>query len=79
MADRDIEEVHNRAEFIANLRRVADALERNELIQIQLESKRFVIPRGAQLSIEHEVEGDEAELELQFRWQLSSIAQELGS
>jgi len=78
MADRDIEEIRDRAEFIATLRRVADALERNELIHIQLASKRFIIPRSAQLSLEHEVEGDDAELELQFRWQLSSIAKELG-
>jgi amphi-Trp domain-containing protein len=69
MADRDVEAITNRARFIATLRRIADALEREEPVRIQVLEQRFTIPATAELSIEHEVEGNEEELELQFRWQ----------
>lgn len=67
-AERDVERHCSKEDFIATLRRVADALERGEAVRIQVAGKRFSIPTSAELSIEHEVEGDEAELELQLRW-----------
>jgi amphi-Trp domain-containing protein len=66
--DRDVERVTNKAQFIATLRRIADTLERGEAVRIQVLEQRFTIPVDAELSIEHEIEGDEEELELQFRW-----------
>ena len=66
--ERDVERVTNKAQFIATLRRIADTLERGEAVRIQVLEQRFTIPTDAELSIEHEVEGDEEELELQFRW-----------
>lgn len=53
---------------MATLRRVADALEQHEAVRIQVAGKRIQIPVGAKLSIEHEVEGRDAELELQLSW-----------
>ncbi len=35
---------------------------------IQVAGKRFSIPAGASLSIEHEAEGSDEELEMQLRW-----------
>ena len=68
MSDRDADRSCSKEEFIATLRRVADALESNEPVRIQVLGKRFTVPSTATFSIEHEVDGGEAELELQARW-----------
>lgn len=68
MADRDVERDVNREQFVATLRRVADSIEGGEAVRIQVAGKRFTIPATAELSIEHEAEGGEEELELQLRW-----------
>jgi amphi-Trp domain-containing protein len=68
MAERDVERAQNRDQFVATLRRLADALEQGEPFRIQVAAKRFVVPADAELSVEHEVEGDQEELELQLRW-----------
>ncbi len=72
MADRDVERIHNKESFISTLRRLADALEKGEAFRIQVVNKRFTVPAGAELSIEHEAEGGDEELELQLRWKSSS-------
>jgi len=69
MADRDVEKIKSRAKFVATLRRVADAVESQKPVRIQVAGKRFLIPVGAELSVEHEVEGADEEVELQLRWQ----------
>lgn len=71
MADRDVERNVNRDQFVATLRRIADCLEGDESVRIQVVGKRFTIPSDAQLSIEHEVEDGDEELELQLRWKVS--------
>jgi amphi-Trp domain-containing protein len=68
MTDRDVEKVQDRVQFVATLRRLADAIEQGEPFRIQVAGQRFVVPGAAELSIEHEVEGDREELELQLRW-----------
>jgi amphi-Trp domain-containing protein len=68
MGDRDVERDVNPAEFAKVLRRVADALETGESFRIQVVNKRFTVPKNASISIEHEVEDGDAELELQFKW-----------
>ena len=68
MADRDVERDCNPNQFAETLRRIADAVETGDAFRIQVLNKRFTVPAGASLSIEHEVEGGDAELELQFRW-----------
>jgi amphi-Trp domain-containing protein len=68
MADRDVETIRSRAKFVATLRRVADAVEQKIPVRIQVASKRFLVPADAILSVEHEVEGADEELELQLKW-----------
>lgn len=68
MAERDVERDCKTEDFVATLRRLADALEAGEPFRIQVVGKRFTVPRGAHLSIEHEATQDEEELELQLRW-----------
>jgi len=68
MVDRDIERIQSPDQFVATLRRLADAIERGEAFRIQVAQQRFTVPAQAELSIEHEVEGDREELELQLRW-----------
>lgn len=68
MKDRDVERNCSKESFVATLRRLADALEKGEPFRIQVANARFVVPARAEMSIEHEVEGGEEELELQLRW-----------
>jgi len=68
MADRDVERDCAKDSFVSTLRRLADALEAGEAFRIQVVNKRFTVPADATLSIEHEAEGGEEELELQLRW-----------
>jgi amphi-Trp domain-containing protein len=74
MANRDVEIIRSKATFVATLRRVADAIEQGEPVRIQIASKRFNIPQSAELSIEHEVEGRDEEVELQLRWRNGAAA-----
>ena len=69
MADRDVERNLSVPEFVAKLRRLADALESGESFRIQVAGQRFRVPKRAELSVEHEREGDEEEVELQLKWQ----------
>ncbi|MEX1362793.1 MAG: amphi-Trp domain-containing protein [Nannocystaceae bacterium] len=68
MADRDVERDCTCESFVTTLRRLADALEQGERFRIQVAGKRFTVPADASLSIEHEAEGGDEELELQLRW-----------
>jgi amphi-Trp domain-containing protein len=68
MNDRDVERRVGAQVFVATLRRIANAVESGEAIQIQVLNKRFTVPAAAELSIEHEIEGENEELELQLRW-----------
>ncbi len=66
--DRDIEKHYPTAEFVAKLRRLADALEKGERFNIQVAGERIYVPVDAKFSIEHEREGDEEEIEFQLKW-----------
>ncbi|HEY8945293.1 MAG TPA: amphi-Trp domain-containing protein [Polyangiaceae bacterium] len=61
----------SKGQFVATLRRVADAIERGESFRIQVLEQRITVPADAELSIEHEAEGSHEELEVQFRWRRS--------
>ena len=65
---RDIEKTYTRAQFVAKLRRLADALETEGRFTIQVAGERLTIPADALFNIEHEREGDTQELEFQVRW-----------
>ena len=68
MAERDVEKEVDRTRFVETLRRLADAIEKNEPFRIQVENKRFVVPATATLQIEHEVEDGNEELSLELVW-----------
>jgi amphi-Trp domain-containing protein len=66
--DRDIEKTYSVAEFVAKLRRLADALEAGESFEIQVAGERIYVPARAVFNVEHEREGDEEEIEFQLKW-----------
>ncbi len=66
--DRDIEKVYTTAQFVAKLRRLADALETGERFEIQVAGERIYVPARAEFTVEHEREGNEEELEFQLKW-----------
>lgn len=67
-ADRDIEKTYALPEFIAELRRLADALESGESFTLDIEGEEISIPVDAVVSIEHEREDGREELEFQLSW-----------
>ena len=67
-ADRDIEKDYPLPDFIAKLRRLADALESGQRFEIQIAGERISVPVRARFNIEHEREGGEEEIEFQIKW-----------
>lgn len=67
-SERDIEKTYPLPEFIAKLRRLADALENGERFEIQIAGERVYVPVRANYSIEHEREDGEEEIEFQIKW-----------
>lgn len=67
--ERDIEKTYPRKEFVAKLRRLADAIEAGEAFPIQVAGERLRIPASAHFTIEHEREGNVDEVEFQLRWE----------
>ena len=66
--DRDLEKEYSTEQFIAKLRRLADALEQGQQFEIQIAGERIYVPVDAVINIEHEREGDEEEIEFQLKW-----------
>ena len=65
---RDLERAYSRAQFVAKLRRLADAIESRKAFTIQVAGERLHISADAVFNIEHERSGGEEELEFQLRW-----------
>jgi amphi-Trp domain-containing protein len=65
---RDVEKTYTRAQFVAKLRRFADAVEGGEAFVIQIAGERVHIPARAKFNIEHERSGGEHEIEFQMKW-----------
>lgn len=68
MSDRDLTKTYNRAQFVAKLRRLADAIESETAFTIQVAGERLRIPADAEFNVEHERTGDQQELEFQLIW-----------
>ena len=71
--DRDVEKVYSTSEFVAKLRRLADALEKGEKFEIQVAGERIYVPVHAEFNVEHEREGNEEEVEFQLKWTHSGL------
>ena len=69
---RDIEKAYPTAQFVAKLRRLADALEEGKSFTIRVAGETLRIPADATFNIEHEREGATQELEFQLKWPASS-------
>lgn len=71
MADkptRDIEKDYPKADFVAKLRRLADAIENGDRFEIQIAGERIYVPVRAQFNIEHERSKEDEEIEFQIKW-----------
>jgi len=66
--DRDVEKTYPLPEFVAKLRRLADALEQGERFEIQIAGERISVPVRASYNIEHERENGSEEIEFQIKW-----------
>lgn len=66
--ERDVEKDYPLTDFIAKLRRLADALEQGERFDIQIAGERIYVPARAICNIEHEREGKQEEIEFQIKW-----------
>ncbi len=66
--DRDIEKTYTMTQFVAKLRRLADALENGEQFEIQIAGERIYVPVRARYNIEHERSDSEEEIEFQIKW-----------
>jgi amphi-Trp domain-containing protein len=66
---RDIEKTYPLDDFVAKLRRLADALEAGERFEISIGGERIYVPVRAAFNIEHERSGGEEEIEFQIKWQ----------
>ena len=69
-SERDVEKIYSTQQFVAKLRRLADALEQGNRFSIQVAGKRVYIPAKAAISIEHERSEQVEEVEFQLKWQL---------
>lgn len=65
---RDVEKVYSTGQFVEKLRRLADALEQKQPFTIQVAGTRLKVPADARISVEHEQEGGDHELEFQLTW-----------
>ncbi len=65
---RDIEKAYSTSEFVAKLRRLADALESGKQFEIQIAGERVYVPVRAEYSVEHERGDSEEEIEFQIKW-----------
>lgn len=67
--EREIEKNMGARQMARTLRRIADAIERNEGFVIQIKNERIRVPATAIISIVHECEDGTNELEFQFAWE----------
>jgi len=65
---RDVEKTYATSQFVAKLRRLAEALETGRRFTIQIAGERIHVPARARVNIEHEREGNDEEIEFQITW-----------
>jgi amphi-Trp domain-containing protein len=65
-----VEKEYAKAEFVAKLRRLADAIEKGDRFEIQIAGERIYVPVRANFTVEHERSATEEEIEFQIKWAL---------
>lgn len=68
MIDRDLTRTYSRTQFVAKLRRLADAIESERAFTIQVAGEKLRVPADALFNVEHERAGANEELEFQLLW-----------
>ena len=68
--ERDIEKMYSTPDFVAKIRRLADALETGKRFEIQIAGERVYVPARATYTVEHERGEDEEEIEFQIKWRI---------
>lgn len=66
--DRDVEKELSVEDFVAELRRLADALEAGNDYELEIDGEAVSLPENAVFSIEHEREDGSHEIEFQISW-----------
>jgi amphi-Trp domain-containing protein len=66
--EKDVEKSYSTKEVVAKLRRLAEALEKEETFEIQIAGERIYVPPYATVEFEYERDGDEEEVEIELRW-----------
>jgi len=66
--ERDVEKGYPKADFVAKLRRLADAIENGNRFEIQIAGERIHVPVRARFTSEHERADEEEEIEFQIKW-----------
>lgn len=67
-SEKEIEKSYARAQTVAKLRRLADALEAGEPFEIQIAGERIYVPPTAAVEFEYERTEDEEELDIELTW-----------
>jgi len=65
---RDVEKTYSTPEFVAKLRRLADALETGKRFTIMVAGERISVSSSAAFNVEHERDGKDEEIEFQIKW-----------
>lgn len=65
---RDIEKIYSSTDFVAKLRRLADALESGSRFEIRIANERIYVPVRAEFTVEHERDDATEEIEFQIKW-----------
>lgn len=66
--DVKIEKPYSSKEVVAELRRLADALEEEKTYEIEIDGERIHIPPNATAKFEYERDAEEEELEIELKW-----------
>jgi amphi-Trp domain-containing protein len=66
--ERDQTRVASQGQFLRTLERLYQSLSAGKSFRIRVKGETITVPANAELSIEHEREGSEEELEVQLRW-----------
>lgn len=67
-AAHEIEKNYEPSGFVADLRRLADAIESGEEFTLEIDGNTITVPAGSLASVEFEQEDGTAELEFQLSW-----------
>lgn len=66
--EKDVEKTYTTSQYVAKLRRLADALESGSRFAIMIDGERISVPSSAIFNVEHERDGQNEEIEFQLKW-----------